>query len=108
MWGVDDGPGTKRVISDGLRRLLDQREEERSESGSQTAVLTHQGSRHVVGVVNLSSAGSMLRFRGALAEGDEVALQLLDRGAVKGQVRWVRDGRVGVSFDTPIDLARDQ
>lgn len=92
------------MLSDGLRRLLDQREEERSESGSQTAVLTHAGNRHVVGVINVSSAGAMIRYRGALAEADEIMLQLLDHGPVTGQVRWVRDGRVGVSFDTPVDL----
>lgn len=40
----------------------------------------------------------MIVFAGDLAEGDEVALQLLDHGAVTAQVRWVRDGRVGVSF----------
>lgn len=108
MFGVEDGSGTMRGISDGLRRLLDQRDEERGESGSQTAVLTHDNGRHVVGLVNLSSAGAMIRFRGALADGDEVLLQLLDQGAVKGQVRWVRDGRVGVSFDVPVDPARDQ
>lgn len=106
--GVEDGSGTKRGLGDGLRRLLDQRDEERSESGSQTAVLTHDGSRHVVGVVNLSSAGAMIRFRGALAEGDEVLLQLLDHGAVTAQVRWVRDDQIGVSFDTNGDQGMDQ
>lgn len=105
---MDNGPGTRRGIGDGLRRLLDQRDEERSESGSQTAVLSHQGSRHVVGMVNLSSAGAMLRFRGDLAEGDEVLLQLLDHGAVKGQVRWIRDGRVGVSFAAPVDSVQGE
>lgn len=108
MGGVDDRPGTKGAFSDGLRRLLDQREEERSESGSQTAVLTHAGSRHVVGVVNLSPVGAMIRFRGALAEGEEIMLQLLDHGPVTGQVRWVRDGRVGISFDSPVELDREQ
>ncbi len=105
---MEDGPGSKRGISDGLRRLLDQRDEERSESGSQTAVLTHDGNRHVVGVVNLSASGAMIRFRGELGEGDEVELQLLDHGVVTGQVRWAHDGRVGVSFATPIDAAEDQ
>jgi hypothetical protein len=102
---VEDGPGSKRGIGDGLRRLLDQRDEERSESGSQTAVLTHDGNRHVVGVVNLSASGAMIRFRGELAEGDMVELQLLDHGVVKGQVRWMRDGRVGVEFAPPIEVS---
>lgn len=105
---MEEGPGSKRGITAGLRRLIDQRDEERNERGSQTAVLLHQGNRHVVGVVDLSASGAMIRFRGELIEGDEVQLQLLDHGVVTGHVRWVRDGRVGVSFTTPIAAAEDQ
>ncbi len=104
---MDDGSGMKRGIADGLRRLLDQRDEERSERGSKTAVLTHDGLRHVVGLNNLSASGAMIRYRGDLADGDRVILQLLDHGAVAGQVRWAHDGRVGISFSTPIDGVMD-
>lgn len=105
---MEDGPGSKRGITDGFRRLLDQRDEERSDWGSETAVMTHEGNRHVVGVVNLSASGAMIRFRGELAEAVEVQLQLLDHGLVAGQVRWIRDGRVGVEFSTPIEVAGHQ
>ena len=30
--------------------------------------------------------------------GERLLLQLLDRGAVWAQVRWVKDGRIGLSF----------
>jgi len=30
--------------------------------------------------------------------GESVALHLLDRGRVSAQVRWVKDGRIGLSF----------
>lgn len=102
------GPGAKRSIGDGLRRLLDQRAEGRSESGSQTAILNHRGQRHVVGLINLSSSGAMLRFPGDVADGDEVMLHLLDHGAVAGQVRWIRDGKVGVSFTDLVDSVQDE
>lgn len=105
---MDEGPGSKQGIADGLRRLLDQRDEERCDGGSQNAVLTHNGDRHVVGVINLSTSGAMIRFRGELIQGAEVQLQLLDHGTVTGQVRWIRDGRVGVSFATPVNVAEDQ
>ena len=105
---MEQGPGAKRGIADGLRRLLDQRDEERSDSASQSAVLIHDGDRHVVGILNLSPSGAMIRFRGALAEGDKVVLQLLDHGSVAGQVRWVRDGRVGVAFATTLDGVENQ
>lgn len=101
---MDDSPASKRPgISDGLRRLLDQRVESRDEGESQTAVLNHRGRRHVVRIANLSSSGAMIIFTGDLAEGDKVMLQLLDHGEVAAQVRWVRDGRVGVSFADPAD-----
>ena len=95
-------------IGDGLRRLLDQRSEQRSEGETQTAVLNHRGNRHVVRVANLSASGAMIAFTGNLAEGDEISLQLLDQGAVAAQVRWVRDGRVGVSFSGLADSSTDE
>ena len=101
-------PGAKRGITDSIRRLLDQRVEERSEGSSQNAVLVHDGKRHVVGVLNLSGSGAMIRYHGALADGDQVVLHLLDHGAVTGQVRWHRDGRVGVEFAAMLDEAKDQ
>jgi hypothetical protein len=30
--------------------------------------------------------------------GERLTLQLLDRGVVSSQVRWVKDGRIGLSF----------
>lgn len=96
---MDDPPAVKRPgIGDGLRRLLDERAEQRRVQ-SQTAVMNHRGQRHVVRVVNLSASGAMVVYSGDRAEGDELVLQLIDQGSVTGQVRWVRDGRVGVSFD---------
>ncbi len=106
---MDDPPASKRSgISDGLRRLLDERAEQRSDAESQTAVLNHRGHRHVVRVANLSASGAMIVYSGDLAEGDELVLQLLDQGSVTGQVRWVRDGRVGVSFDDSASSQSDE
>jgi len=104
---VDHKPGSKRGISANIRRLLDQRGEKRNEAESQTAILTHLGNRHDVALINLSSAGAMIVFDGDLTEGDEVGIQLLDHGLVSGHVRWIRDGRVGVSFAGPADPVQD-
>jgi hypothetical protein len=30
--------------------------------------------------------------------GEKLRLQLLDRGQIFAQVRWVKDGRIGLSF----------
>jgi hypothetical protein len=45
----------------------------------------------------------MLRFTGDAHIGETVSLQLLDRGTIAGQVRWLRDGRMGVYFATPLE-----
>ena len=106
---MDETPAAKRnILGEGLKRLLDERDEERLSSGSQTAMLDHQGRRHVVRLVNLSQSGAMLAYQGDLADGDEVRLHLLDHGPVKGQVRWSRDGRAGINFSEPLDSMLDQ
>ena len=37
--------------------------------------------------------------------GERLKLQLLDRGQVTAQVRWVKDGRIGLSFTAPAGVA---
>lgn len=86
-----------------FRRLLDERSEPRSPDMSQTAVLALGGANHVVRVIDLSRSGAMVRFTGDVAVGEAVTIQLLDHGLVAGQVRWSRDGRIGIHFTTPID-----
>ena len=84
-----------------VKRMFDERSEDRLEAESQTAVLTIRGRNHIVSIVNLSSAGVMLRFPGDAHIGESVSVQLLDRGTISAQVRWLRDGRMGVYFANP-------
>ena len=70
-----------------VKRMFDERAEARVEAESQTAVLSIRGRNHIVSVVNLSRRGAMLRFAGDAHIGESVSLQLLDRGAIAGQVR---------------------
>jgi hypothetical protein len=86
-----------------VKRVFDQRSEERIETESHTAVLSLRGRNHVVTLVNLSRSGAMLRYTGDAHNGESVSLQLLDRGTIAGQVRWLRDGRMGVYFVTPLE-----
>ena len=86
-----------------VKRMFDERAEARIEAESQTAVLTIRGRNHIVSVVNLSRSGVMLHFAGDAHIGESVSLQLLDRGTIAGQVRWLRDGRMGVYFATPLE-----
>ena len=91
------------MIPRAVKRVFDERAEERIESGSSNGVLTLRKRNHVVTLVNLSRSGAMIRFAGDAHIGESVSLQLLDRGAIEGQVRWLRDGRMGVSFLQPLE-----
>lgn len=86
------------MIPRSVKRVFDQRSEERISAESQTAVLEFRGRKHVVRLVNISPSGAMIIFPLTPNIGEEMSLQLLDRAAVRGRVMWVRDGRIGVSF----------
>ena len=106
---MDETPASIRPgIGEGIKRLLDERGEPRASTGSNTAMLDHQGRRHLVRLVNVSPSGAMISFQGNLADGDEVMLHLLDHGPVTGQVRWTRDGRVGINFAEPLGSMLDR
>ena len=86
-----------------VKRMFDERSEDRTESDSQTAVLTVRGRNHIVPVLNLSQSGVMVRFAGDAHIGESVSVQLLDRGTISAQVRWLREGQMGVYFANPLD-----
>jgi hypothetical protein len=98
--GLDGG-----MIPRSVRRLFNQRDEPRFDvqGEMQTSVLVHGGRNQVVRVGNMSASGAMVLSGEALRIGEAVTLQLLDHGAVAGHVRWVRDGRVGINFATPLE-----
>jgi PilZ domain len=79
-------------------RSIDERTEVRYPSLSSTGVLEFRGRKHVVRLVNVSTSGAMVIFPHVPNIGERLLLQVLDRGPVWAQVRWVRDGRIGVSF----------
>ena len=80
------------------KRTIDERGEVRHPSLSRTAVLEFRGRRHVVRLINVSPSGAMVVFPHVPNIGERLLIQVLDRGAVWSQVRWVKDGRIGLSF----------
>ena len=86
-----------------VRRMLDERDEARMPATSQTAAMLFRGRRHVVRLINTSPSGAMVIFPEVPHIGEQVSLQLLGRGQVSAAVRWVRDGRIGVSFDGQLE-----
>ena len=82
-------------------RTIDERVEPRHSVVSSTAVLDFRGRKHVITLINISSSGAMVIFPHIPNIGERLTLQLLDRGLVSAQVRWVKDGRIGLSFTRP-------
>jgi hypothetical protein len=89
------------MIPRSVRRVFDERTEAREEVVSATAVLELRGRKHVVRLINVSQSGAMLIFQSAPKIGEAVTLQLSGRGRIHGNICWVRDGRIGVTFDEP-------
>ena len=86
-----------------VKRMFDERCEERVQRNPETAVLTHRGRAHDVHLVNLSQSGAMVIFSGMPHIGEAVSLQLLGHDAIEAQVKWVRDGRIGLNFAAPLE-----
>ena len=82
-----------------VKRMFDERSEERFPAESSTAVMAIRGRKHVIRLINTSDSGAMVICPLVPHIGEELTLQLLDRGTVTARVRWVRDGRIGVNFD---------
>jgi hypothetical protein len=91
------------MIPRSVKRMFDERTEERLDADSQTVILSLRGRNHIVSLINLSKSGAMVRFTCEAHIGESVSLQMLDRGTIDGQVRWLRDGRMGVYFTRPLD-----
>lgn len=84
-------------------RAIDERIETRHAAASGTAVLEFRGRKHVVRLGNLSASGAMVVFSHTPNIGEQLGLHLLDRGLVTAQVRWVREGKLGLSFTGPVE-----
>lgn len=91
------------MIPRSAKRSIDERTEVRHAAVSSTAVLEFRGRKHVVRLVNISPSGAMVIFPHIPNIGERLVIQLLDRGVVSSQVRWVKDGRIGLSFDTLLE-----
>ena len=92
-----------RMIPRTVKRMLDERAETRLPASSATAAMLFRGSRHVVRLINTSPSGAMVIFPLVPHIGEQVSLQMLGQGQFSATVRWVRDGRIGVSFDDSVE-----
>ena len=94
---------TGDMIPRAVTRMFDQRSEQRIEPTAEHAVLSFRGTSKAVAMLNVSRSGAMIGLSEPLNIGERVRLKILDKSPVHGFVRWVRDERIGVNFDTPLD-----
>lgn len=90
------------MIPRSARRVIDERDEVRHAAISSTAVLEWRDRKYVIRLVNIAPSGAMVIFPHAPNIGEVLTLQLLDRGQISANVRWVKDGRIGLSFAAPL------
>jgi hypothetical protein len=93
---------TGDMIPRSVKRIFDQRSEQRIEPTADRAVLECRGLRVPVELINVSGSGAMIRCDLVPCIGERVRLQLLDHPTAEGFVRWVRDGRFGINFNEPL------
>lgn len=90
------------MIPRSVRRVFDQRLEARRDSGA-AASLGWRGRAYRARILNLSASGAMVEFDEVPHIGELVELQVPDHGTRQAHVRWVRDGRVGLNFVSPLE-----
>ncbi|HSX54152.1 MAG TPA: PilZ domain-containing protein [Sphingomonas sp.] len=83
----------------------DRRTSERDEVHYRARTLGPDNQPVTLLIVNISPHGLMARCEKPFAEGDTLRVTLPAIGAVAAEVRWALGGRLGASFNTPIDLA---
>lgn len=86
------------------RRMVDHRLEARYSGLVDDAVLGARGREQLVRVVNISGEGAMITPAYGLRIGEPVTLRLAGDLRVAGAVRWIRDGRMGINFTTPLEI----
>jgi len=93
---------TGDMIPRSVRRIFEQRSEQRIEPTADHAVLECRGTRVAVQLLNVSESGAMIGCDLVPCIGERVRLHLVDHPTTDGFVRWVRDGRFGINFDVPL------
>ncbi len=83
----------------------DRRTTARDEVHYRARVFGPDAEPHTLLVVNVSPHGLMARCEHDFAEGDRLRVMLPVVGVAPAEVRWALGGRLGVSFDTAVDLA---
>ncbi len=104
------GDLTGSVVPRSEFRRGDHRDNDRHRLIDQRAIVTFEGSRHAVEIINLSADGAMIRCHLEPRLWDIIELELGEGHALECAVRWLRDGSIGLEFahETRLDCAPDE
>lgn len=83
----------------------DRRTSDRDEVHYRARAFGPDAQPHTLLIVNISPHGLMARCDHQFAEGARLRVMLPVVGALPAEIRWSLGGRVGVSFDSAVDLA---
>ncbi|MBX3593093.1 MAG: PilZ domain-containing protein [Sphingomonas sp.] len=83
----------------------DRRNADRDEVHYRAKLFGPDARRHAILIVNASPHGMMARCEQDFAQGDRVRIMLPVVGVAPATIRWSLGGRIGVHFDTAVDLA---
>jgi hypothetical protein len=91
------------MVPRAVKRGWDQRCEPRLDAESETAILELRGRQLVVPVANVSRSGAMVILSLIPHIGETISIRLAGGPSLPGRVCWVRGGRIGLSFDQPVE-----
>ena len=95
-----------KIIPRAQQRFADNRSEPRHDGLVERAIVVFRGQDYLVPVANISSRGTMIECDILPRIGEAVLIQFENCCRIHGFVRWVRDGRVGLSFGHEIILEK--
>jgi hypothetical protein len=94
LYSLDDAPPKPPKRRTGDRQL----------SLLRVGALVIDDRRELCLIKNVSSGGMLIRAYSPIAEGARLSVELKQGEPVNGTAQWIKDGSIGVSFDTPIDV----
>lgn len=83
----------------------DRRTSDRDEVHYRARAFGPDAQPHTLLIVNISPHGLMARCDHQFAEGARLRVMLPVVGVAPAEIRWSLGGRIGVSFDSAVDLA---
>jgi hypothetical protein len=93
-----------RVVRE-ASRCADTRAGDRQWLAGERAQLTHMGTSHDVGLINICRDGAMIAADFDGVPWDKVKLQLSEGRPIKGVILWVKEGRIGIQFASSSKLS---